>query len=501
MRLSLASKVGLAALVWSLGTAVGRSQQTDQQTANQPSGPAPASPQQPAAPTPPPGNSAPLGAPSVPAAQGESTGTPAETPGPVDTRSLAGAEAITPTLPGSGRSYILPSFAVSQALDTNAQITPGASKTQTATIPAGSLSLNHVGRRNLFSLDYRGGAIICETDSSLTTGFQELGFSDKYTGARWNFLIADYLSFLPQTSLGFGGIGFGGGFTPQSLGLGSGTGLNAIYTPQGSILAGQAGTTTNTAIAQAQYNLTPRSALTAVGGFGLVYYSQAGLSSGNNTFATLAYDHQVTSFDTLTVAYTFSALRFNGGSEAINSYLLRLGYGHRVTGRLTLTLLGGPEYTESLVTGVSGVHRRWGGNGQVTLGYKVERGSLSADYRHYISLGSGVFTGAVTDTVGGSFNREISRTWNASMDLGYSHNAPLGTSSINPNFANPGSFGYEYGSFRLAHTFSRSTRGFFFYSLEHQQSGAAYVPGNNSRVIIRNVFGIGLTVHPRPWPI
>ena len=132
MRLSLASKVGLAALVWSLGTAVGRSQQTDQQPANQPSGPAPASPQQPAAPAPPPGNSAPPDLPGVPAAQGESTGTPAETPGPVDTRSLAGAEAITPTLPGSGRSYILPSFGVSQALDTNAQITPGASKTQTA---------------------------------------------------------------------------------------------------------------------------------------------------------------------------------------------------------------------------------------------------------------------------------------------------------------------------------------------------------------------------------
>jgi hypothetical protein len=358
-----------------------------------------------------------------------------------------------------------------------------------------------VARRNLFSLDYRGGALIYETDSSLTSGFQEFGFSDKYTGARWNFLIADYLSFLPQTSLGFGGIGFGGGFTPQSLGLGSGTGLNAIYTPQGSILAGQAGTTTNTAIAQAQYNLTPRSALTAVGGFGLVHYSQAGLSSGNNAFATLAYDHRVSGFDTLTVAYTFAALRFNGGSEKINNYLLRLGYGHRVTGRLTLTLLGGPEYTESLVTGVSGVHRRWGGNGQVTVSYKVERGSLSADYLHYISLGSGVFTGAVTDIVGGSFNREISRTWDASVGVGYSHNAALGPSSINPNFANPGKINYEYGHFRLSHHFGHFTEGFFTYELQRQQSGAAYVPGANSRVTIRHVFGIGLTVHPRPWPI
>ena len=498
MRLSLASKVGLAALVWSLGTAVGRSQQTDQQPANQPSGPAPASPQQPAAPAPPTGNSAPPGLPGVPAAQGESTGTPAEAPAPVDTRSLAGAEDITPTLPGGGRSYILSSFAVSQGIDTNAQIVAGASKADAAIVPLATLALNHVGRRNLFSLDYGGGAILYETNWDLSSVFQQFGIADKYTTARWNFLIADHISHLPQASLGFGGFGFAGGFGP---GLGSGIGLNSLYTPHQSILTGRAGTTNNIAVAEAQYNFTPRSAFTALAGYGLELYSQAGLSSGHYAFVTLAYDHHVTRFDTLTVAYSFAALRFNGGLDKINDYLLRLGYGHRVTDRLTLTLLGGPEYSESLVTGVSGVHGRWGGNVQVTLHYKVERGSLSADYRHYISLGSGVFRGAVTDNVNGNFDREISRTWNAGVGVGYSHNAPLGPYSINPNFANPGTVAYEYGRFRLSHNFGHFVRGFFDYNLQHQQSGAAYVPGASSRVIIRNVFRIGLELHPRPWPI
>jgi hypothetical protein len=504
MHLSMTSKVALAALVWSLSTVAGWPQQTDQQPANQPSGPGPAAPEQPAAPAPPPGNSAPLGTSGVPAPQGESTGTPAETPAPVDTRSLAGAEAITPALPGGGRSYVLPSFSVWQAADTNSQIIPGASKVQFATIPTASLSLNDVGRRNLFSLDYQGGAMIYDTDSNLTTAFQTFGFADKYTVARWNLMIADHLSYLPQASLGFGGFGFAGTFSAQSLGLGnlgSGIALNSLYTPQQSVLTGQAGTTTNTAVAQAQYNFSPRSSLTAVGSFGIVHYTQAGLSSGNDTFLTLSYDHRVTSFDTFSVSYSFAALRFNGGSVAINDNLLRLGYAHRITNRLTATVLAGPEYTESAITGFSGVQRRWSWTGQATLGYKVERGSLSADYSHYVTPGSGVFNGAVTDIVGGGFNREVSRTWNASLNAGYSRNTPLGAYSINGNFLNPGRFDYEYGSFRLDRTFGHFARGFFVYNLQREESGAVFIPGANGRVIIRHIFGIGLELHPRPWPI
>jgi hypothetical protein len=501
MRLSMTSKVAIAALVWSLSTAVGWPQQTDQQPAGQPSEPAPTPPQQPEAPGPPPGNTAPLSPPSLPASQEESTGTPAEAPGPVDTRSLAGAEAITPTLPGGGRSYILPSFSVWQAVDTNGQIAPGGSTTEAVTIPTASLMLNHVGRRHLLTLDYGGGVMIYDTNSDLTSWFQQLSLFDKYTAARWNLLIGDRVSYLPQASYGFGGIGSASGFSGQSLGLGGGIGLNAGYTPGQSILTGRSGTTTNTAVAQAQYHFTPRSSFTAVGAFGIVDYIQAGLSSGNQTLLTAAYDHQLTSFDTITVAYSFGAFRFNGGSDAINNHLLRLGYGHRVTDRLTFAVLGGPQYTESTITGVSGVQRHWGGVAEATLGYKVERGSLDAHYLHYVSLGSGVFNGAVTDTVNGNFSRELSRTWNMNLGLGYSHNKPLGAYSINPNFTNPGTFDYEFGHFRLGHNFGRNASGFFTYTLERQESGQAFVPGANGRVIIRHLFGIGLELHPRPWPI
>lgn len=501
---SIDGRLAVVALVCSLSIPMAWSQQPDQQPPNQPSEPGVVTPQQPEAPAPPPGNTVPLGAPSPPTPQEQSAGTPAEAPAPTDTRSLAGAEAITPTLPGGGRSYILPSFSVWEGGDTNSQITPGASNVQLATIPTVSLSLNDVGRRNLFTLNYAGGAMIFDTNPSLSTTFHELGFSDKYTTARWNLMIADHFSYLPQASFGFGGFGFAGNFSPQSLGLGSaggGVALNSLYTPQESILTGQFGTTTNTAVAQAQYNLTPRSSFTGVAAYGIVHFTRGGLSSSNNTFLTASYDHQVTSFDTLTVSYSFFAIRFNGGSLAINDNLLRLGYGHRVTNRLTATLLGGPEYTQTAITGVSGVTSRWGWTAEATLAYKVERGGLSAHYFHYVTAGSGVFNGAVTSSVDGSFSRELSRTWNGDVSVGYARNHALGTYSLNPNFSNPGTFGYEFGSLRLDRTFGHFAKGFLVYTLQRQESGAPLTPGANGRVIFVHVFGIGLELHPRPWPI
>ena len=501
MRLSPMHKVAVAALVWSLSMAVGWSQQTDQQPANQPGGPGPTAPQPPENPAPPPGNTAPLGAPNLPSSQDESVGTPAETSAPADTRSLAGAEAITPTLPGGGRGYIIPSFSVWQGADTNAQIVPGASKVQMATIPTGSLALNDVGRRNLFDLNYTGGGMIYDTDPGLSTMFHEFGFSDKYTAARWNLMIADRFSYLPQASLGFGGFGFAGNLSPESMGLGSGVALNSFYTPQQSILTGQAGTTTNTVTAQAQYNLTPRTSFTGVAAYGIVHYTQNGLSSGNDTILTGSYDHQVTSFDTLTVSYSFAALRFNGGSVAINDSVLRLGYGHRITNRLTLTVLAGPEYTQTGITGISGVRSRWGWSGQATAAYRLERGNLGANYLHYVSLGSGVFSGAQTDVVDVSAGREISRTWNATISGGYSHNSALGSYSLNSNFGNAGNFDYEFGSFRLQKTFGRFAKGFFIYNLQREESSAAFLGIGNGRVIIRHIFGIGFEMHPRPKAI
>jgi len=428
------------------------------------------------------------------------TGTPAP---PADTRPLAGAQEITPSLPGEGRSYILSSFSVYEAGDTNARLQASTvPNLQFATIPAASIDLNKVGSANQIGLSYNGGGLIYSSDLSQSATFQYLGLSDTYSARRWKLLVADRFSYLPEATTGFGGIGMSGSFNnAQTLGLSSGFGaLNPIAVPGQSILAGTAGTITNVGLGQVQYTVSPRSSISAFGSYGTYHYEQTGLAGGNDSMFSVSYDRSVTSRDTLSVSYSFVATRFSAGTVQINENLWRLGYGHRVTDRLTLTLLAGPEWISSAVQTIPGVNQQWTYVVQGSLRYQLPRTGLSVAYLHYTTAGSGVYYGAQTDTVNGAISQELSRKWTLSLFGNYSRNSALGSFSVNPNVGNPGTVNYETGSFRLSRIFGRSTRAFIVYTLEHQQSATA-VPGAAGRVIIRQIFGIGFEFHPRPWAL
>jgi len=441
---------------------------------------------------PPPGLQNPIG--EAPQMESEQEGTA------TDTRPLAGAQAILPTLPGSERSYIIPSFSFWQGGDSNPQLVYGHSGLTAAAVPVGSLDLHAAGRQNNFDLDYSGGAFLFETNWANSAFFNNFQISDAYTAKRWNFFISDRGSYLPQSALGFGGIGFAGVFNnAQSMGLGGGSSLNSFYTPGQSLLTGYAGTLSNSAIAQFQYFLTPRTSASAVGAFGYQEYTQNGLTSSNDRFATFSLDHQLTPTETVSFAYSLMQIRYSGGSVALSDNLFRVGYAYRVTHRFTLNVLGGPELTYQAISGVFGVRTRVSFSGQADLGYVTQRGGLNLFFLHYLTPGSGVFQGAETTTATLSGSRELSRTWTGSASVGWSGNSALSTYSVNPNFAEVGRLNYEYLNLRLSHQLGRSMRVFGIYSLQHQSSGA---PISGSGQHLNNqIFGAGFEWHPRPFGI
>jgi hypothetical protein len=486
----LRSILTIAVLIILASAAPGRPQDSGQQ---------PATPAQ--APSPPPGLGTP---PQVP--QGSSgsqsqqgTGPGQESPAPVDTRPLAGAEAITPTLPFSGRSFLLPSLSVWEGGDTNAVLMQGASQLEVAAIPVGSLDLHILGQHNNFNLTDSGGGILYQSAWNDSVGFDDVMISDEYTARRWSFVISDRASYLPQGSLGFGGIGFAGVFNnPQSLGLGTGGQLNPAYSPQQSIVTGQYGTFSETGIGQAQYFLTPRTSISAVGAFGYQYYSEAGLLGGNDRYGVLTVDHQLTPTQTISLAYSVTQLRYDGGSVAVSNNLWRVGYAYRVTNHIALSLLAGPELTFSAERGVFGVRQNWSWAGQGSLGYHGQRGSVTLLYLHYLTPGSGVYQGAQTSVASVSVDRELSRTWSGDATVGWTNNSAISTYSINPAYAGVGSVNGEYASLRLSHNLGRSIRAFAVYNLEREESGAPLVAGSTNRLLVRQIFGVGLEWHARP---
>jgi hypothetical protein len=493
--------LGLLLLPPLLAAAPGFAQQPEPPSTQQPapssteqsSQPANQQPAQPAAPEQPP-------APIAPPPGGEAQ--PAAQPAapPPDTRPLAGAELVAPTLPGSGRSYILPSFSVWEGADSNSQLTTGTEKFQAATVPVGSVTLNRQGRTNQFGLRYGAGALIYDTHFGNNASFQELGLQDTYTTRRWVIFIADQGSYLPQPITGFAGFGFAGAFTgAQSLGLSQGVGqLSPGFAPQQGAISGQSGVTTDTGIAQVQYRYTPRTSFTAVGALGYDHFSRQGLYSSNNRTLSLSVDHLLNATDSVSFSYSFAAFRFSGGSVALNTHLWRLGYAHRISERFTFSVLGGPQLTYSALQGVPGVLRNFTWEGEGIVGYRRSRGGIDVTYVHYLRPGSGIFQGAETDSVRGSGNYEISRNWTASLAVNYSRSTPLADYSINPNFNNPGRIGYETGSFRITHPVSRTVKWFALYELERQESAQPFLPNGSGRVLLRHVFGFGLEFHPRP---
>ncbi|HEV2178524.1 MAG TPA: hypothetical protein VGW33_15165 [Terriglobia bacterium] len=416
-----------------------------------------------------------------------------------DTRPLAGAE-VGVQIPGARRGYLLPSFSFAEVGDTNNQIVPGGSTFATASIPVARMELDHVGRRTDFAADYLGGALLYNSVSQSDTTFQQFGFSEKYTGRQWNLLLSDRFSYLPEAEFGFGGISELGSFGIGSqLGLGGGLGqLNPAFGPGQSILTGQAGRYTNVAVGQAQYRVTARTSFTGIAAVANVQFQQNSFISGNDLTLTGAVDHSLSARDSLSVAYTFSALRFNGLGEAINSYVIQAGYGRRITGRLSFRLLGGPEITQIASGGVTFPARLYA-SGQGELSYHLERSDFSLAYRQFIEPGSGVLAGALTSAVTASWNRRLTQSWSGYLYAGYGRNAGLQQSIVNSN----GLFNYENGGLRLSRNWGRSFTLFALYTVQYQSSNIAFpiFSGNPGRVVVVHTFGVGLDVHSRPFGI
>ncbi len=417
-----------------------------------------------------------------------------------DTRPLAGALAILPELPGAERSFLISSFSVWEGADTNAILQPGYQGFAVAAIPAGSLDLHLLGRQNTFDAGYSGGGILYENDGNQSSPFESVVISDSYNARRWNFFISGRGTYLPQASQGFGGIGFAGIFNNiQSLGLGSGNSqLNPVYNPEQSILTGRFGVSSATGITQFQYFLTPRTSVSVMGSIGYQYFTQNGLLGSNDEFAVFSVDHQLSATESVSFAYSITKLHFSGGSVAMSENLWRGGWGHRVSNHLTLSVLGGPQLTYSAVRGVFGVQEKLNWSAQGTFGYSGERDSATLYFLHYLTPGSGVFQGAETTSASLGFNRELARSWNGNVNIGWAYNTGLSSYSVNPLYIRNGSVNSEYISTRLSHDLGRSMRWFAVYEFEREEAGSPIITGTNDRLLLRHIFGMGIEWHPRP---
>ncbi|MGH9358385.1 MAG: hypothetical protein ACRD1O_04335, partial [Terriglobia bacterium] len=295
-----------------------------------------------------------------------------------------------------------------------------------------------------------------------------------------------------------GGVGaFGGLGGGLQGGLGGGGGLiNPMYTPNQSILTNQFGSYNNTTIGEAAYRMTARTSVTVGGSYGTLQSGSksAGFLSGNNAMGFAGIQHELTARDSLGVTYNYGTFHYVGQAESFQTQMLSLAYGRKITGTLALQLYGGPELL-NYRTGPSGSFTRLGASGTGALTYLRDRNTLGLFVSHYSTGGSGVFAGADTTTVSGSWSRQLTRRWTGTVYGGYARNSQI-VASGTPSAG-------RYSSWFANASASRNIGHYVSFHLDYEYQRQASNSGPCTTAfcagsLTSQIFGVGFTFSPRP---
>ncbi|HMD31723.1 MAG TPA: hypothetical protein VKG84_07420 [Candidatus Acidoferrales bacterium] len=347
------------------------------------------------------------------------SGAPQNAPGP-----LGGAEAYR--IPeggglGLGHSFVVPRFSLQEVYDTNTGFssTTGASQGDAITTLQGGLNLQVQKRNSTFSLDYSAAGLIYGLQTQPNSVVQQFAATQKFTMRRWNFFLAENLSYLPNTQFGLSGLGYltGGGTSTLNPSFQTGSTIGSMNAYQ----------LTNTTIAQAQYMLDERSSLTVSGNLGILHYSGDGLLDSRSVTARVAYDRTLTARDTVNVSYAASVQSYSSGAQGFISHYIQPGYRRYVTGRLFVSVSAGPVINhfspQPGQTTVQGSQNAVSLSVAGALDYAIRNGSIKAQYTRGTTGGSGVLVGSTTDQLSGSFTRRFTRVWTVAINGSYARNS------------------------------------------------------------------------------
>lgn len=415
-----------------------------------------------------------------------------------DDRPLTGIQQTSTGSPEMLHSYWVPGIQVANIFESNAPGNATPNQWVSVTFLAGNISLLDAHPHSTLSLNYSGGGSLSNASSSahLNGAFQQLAVGDAFRWNRWKLSLLDRFSYLPTTSFGFGaasGInepGVGGTLNAPSIGLPSGGSAGQ------SIFSGFGPQYSNTAAAQVEYLLTPRSSVNFAGDYSLLRFVESGNVESNDYGFNGGYNYQVTKFDTLGVLYRFTAFRFTGNPQELNDHMAHVAYGRKLTGRLALQLSAGPEYTTFLIpVGTRTSQLTW--SVDANLGYKFEAGDIGLSYAHGLNGGSGILVGSEADTISTHGSRRLGRNWSGSLSFGYARNRTLTNSTVAVTTQHYNTYYATAGLFRPV---GRNALLSFGYTSRIQTANLAFCTTVNCGTSYsENQVSVGFRWHTRPF--
>lgn len=433
-----------------------------------------------------------------------------------------------------GRSYLMPGVQVSESADSNAAAS--SKKTHTAEITRALVSadLQKIWRKYQFGLDYVAGGDfyagpLFVKGQGRATQEHSLAAVQRMLWRTGQLAIRDSFDYLPEGSFGFNSYGgaasFGSSLGNGVSGAGAGTGLG------GGLGGGSIGSVSygsvayqpridNSAVVDIVQGLSPRSTVTLAGGYSFSHYldlssQQFAVINSQETSGQIGYNHLLSRRDQIGVDYGFQEIHFPlAGSGSVTAHVWHALYGHRVTGKLNLTLAGGPQYvivnnpptvlptTPPIVIAVPAT-KAIAANGSAMFSYTVSsRSNVQLAYQRYVTPGSGLFAGANTDAVRFSVGHLFGRHWTTTTDTGYSHNSNLQkANSSSTSGVHSHSYQFWYAGTSLQRQLGQHFSAFVSYQFNDMGIGSCSGTGTSGVCGVtttRHTGQIGINWHPRP---
>jgi hypothetical protein len=339
---------------------------------------------------------------------------------------------------GGGRSFFVPSLSVGMNADTNSGLARSGSSARMVATVSGRVQIQRVWAARQLQADYATGMEFNSRNSDFNGGAHSFGVSYSMQKNRWGMVFSDRASYATQTRGTIGGIGLGLPGLNQAAGN-----IDGLYSVTPSILTQRAGRITNTVMGEARYVAGRRSAFTFSGAYGLLHFLESGYVNAKSGNFGAGYNYSLNGKDTIGVSYSGSLLRFDNDQPGVNTHSVNLSYGRSLTGKLSLQVGGGAQFTKFGDAATSGTRSVVSWSVRNALRYRLSWSDLGLSYSRGVTEGSGIFAGAVTQNVQFNFGRQVSRMWRADFGGGYARNERLGGSTtpggaINSWFARTG---------------------------------------------------------------
>ncbi len=346
-----------------------------------------------------------------------------------------------------------------------------------------------------FSMLYSGGTQFSSYSTANVQVYQNFTISQGWVGHGWAFGLSDSVSFLPQSpTTGLSGIpGVG------DLGLQPIPDPNA---PSQLVLTNYGKRVSNTVNGSIERQLNGRTSISGSANYGILrFIGDTGSSSSTDNGldsteigGNVGLNRRLDPRSGVSVSGYYSDFSYSGNLTSFHSTGVSLSYNRQLTKSLSMVASAGPQFVggfeaypvEKTVISVA-VPSSVDMAANASLNYTHRQLSMVVAYNRGINEGSGLQTGAFSDSVTAGVQRTVRRDWSTSLTASYSRTTAL---------AVPGTTQTVYGGVQVSRRLGRSTSLFLSYTAVDQLTAAA-LAGSNAFSGFSQGGSIGVTFSPR----